>query len=220
MAATLTIPALEGVTGMTMALYSRRSVSRWYLRGIFVPYVGSFVQCAVCMKEAYRIKRTRFVDCLRYVVGQVPYACPGCGNRFHLSQEQEALFAVKKSIEPRDRQVAGQPIERKPRLHRIPTRSVMYLASEFDGEAIGGRVQGAGYTADVSPGGCRIESDMPVQMGMRLAVLFTVSEHEAPIRIAAARVRWAQKYAFGVEFIRITPPDESRLTEFLGESII
>jgi hypothetical protein len=180
-----------------------------------VPCVGSFVQCPQCMEEAYRIKRTRFLDCLRYMFGQVPYVCGYCGYRFQLSQAQEAVFAVKKSIEPGGRQAAGKPIEQKPLINRTPTRSVIYLASEFDGEALSGRVRGAGYTADVSSSGCRIESDIPAKMGMRLALLITLSEQDPPVTIAAARVRWAQQYAFGVEFLRITPADESRLADFL-----
>lgn len=180
-----------------------------------MPWVGSFVQCPKCMQEAYRIKRTRFVDCVRHVFGQVSYVCGFCGNSFILSKTQEALSAVKRSIEPRDLQVVTKPFQREPVMTRTPTRSALYLASEFDGEVPSGPVQGVGYTADVSSDGCRIESDMPVQMGMRLALLLTVSEDAPPIRIAAARVRWAQTYAFGVEFLRIPPADESRLTDFL-----
>jgi hypothetical protein len=156
------------------------------------------------------------MDCVRYALGQVRYACSSCGYRFHLSKTQEARSAVKRRIEPRDRHEAGKAFQREPVINRTLPRSTLYVVSEFDGELTSGRVQGDGYTADVSSGGCRIESDIPVQMGMCLALLLTVSEHAPPIKIAAARVRWAQTYAFGVEFLRILPADESRLTDLLA----
>ncbi|HET8580166.1 MAG TPA: PilZ domain-containing protein [Nitrospiraceae bacterium] len=75
----------------------------------------------------------------------------------------------------------------------------------------GKRVVGDGLVTDLSTGGCKIESQIPVSKGIYLELRLYGPGLSHPIIIEGAPVRWVRKPAFGVEFIRLTRGAQARL---------
>jgi hypothetical protein len=76
-----------------------------------------------------------------------------------------------------------------------------------------GMVGGEGSIVDLSTRGCRVESSIDVQPGASLEVQIEAIEHDPPIKIQAAVVRWSREQQFGLEFEVITPTEWSHLQD-------
>src|SRR5262245_18293338 len=89
---------------------------------------------------------------------------------------------------------------------RIPLQaSISYLTPEITAK---------GLVADVTRQGLRIESQDPVHIGMRLAlVLYLPNDHE-PVMIEEATVQWANGTHFGVNFVKWSTNAEASLNDF------
>jgi hypothetical protein len=74
-----------------------------------------------------------------------------------------------------------------------------------------GMVGGEGSIMDLSVRGCRIESSTDVQPGASLRVGIEAIEHEPPIQIQHALVRWSRMGQFGLEFETMAPEEWARL---------
>lgn len=72
-------------------------------------------------------------------------------------------------------------------------------------------VGGDGNLMDLSIRGCRIESRTDVQPGASLEVRIMAMEHEPPIQIQQALVRWSREHQFGLEFVTLAPEEWARL---------
>ena len=72
-------------------------------------------------------------------------------------------------------------------------------------------VGGEGTVVDLSIRGCRIESPTDVQPGASLEVRIAAIEHELPIQIQQALVRWSRGRQFGLEFVTMAPEEWARL---------
>ena len=72
-------------------------------------------------------------------------------------------------------------------------------------------VGGEGSVVDLSIRGCRIESPTDVQPGASLEVRIATIEHEPPIQIQQALVRWSRGRQFGLEFVTMAPEEWARL---------
>ena len=72
-------------------------------------------------------------------------------------------------------------------------------------------VGGEGSLVDLSIRGCRIESPTDVQPGASLEVRIAAIEHESPIQIQQALVRWSRGREFGLEFETMAPEEWARL---------
>ncbi len=72
-------------------------------------------------------------------------------------------------------------------------------------------VGGEGNLVDLSIRGCRIESPTDVQPGASLEVRITSLQHEPPIYIQQAVVRWSREKQFGLEFVTMGPEEWARL---------
>ena len=72
-------------------------------------------------------------------------------------------------------------------------------------------VGGEGSVVDLSIRGCRIESHTDVQPGASLEVRIAAIEHEPPIQIQHALVRWSRVRQFGLEFETMVPEEWARL---------
>ena len=94
---------------------------------------------------------------------------------------------------------------------RIPLlASINYLTPE---------VLAKGLVIDVSREGLRIESQDPVHIGMRLALVFYPSHDQEPVMIEDARVQWAIGTHFGVKFVKWSTNAEARLKDFFWAGI-
>jgi len=76
-----------------------------------------------------------------------------------------------------------------------------------------------GRAIDVSREGLRIESQDPVQVGMRLALVFYLSNDQEPVIIEDATVQWAIGTHFGVKFVKWSTNAEARLNNFFWTGI-
>ena len=77
---------------------------------------------------------------------------------------------------------------------------------------------------DLSMGGCRIESPVPVVLGFSLELRIYAPDVEWPIMIHAAIVQWVCGQAFGLAFFRISETERQRLEQVInalrqGESL-
>ena len=72
-------------------------------------------------------------------------------------------------------------------------------------------VGGEGTVVDLSIRGCRIESSTDVQPGASLEVRIAVIEHEPPVQVQQAIVRWSRGRQFGLEFETMVPEEWARL---------
>jgi hypothetical protein len=94
---------------------------------------------------------------------------------------------------------------------RIPLQaSVSYLTPELLGK---------GLVIDVSREGLRIESQDPVHVGMRLALVLYLSNDHEPVMIEDATVQWTLGTHFGVKFVKRSTNAEARLTNFFWKGI-
>ena len=87
---------------------------------------------------------------------------------------------------------------------RFPVR----FRSSFSSIAM---VAGEGNLIDLSIRGCRIESPVDVQLGTTLEVRISAREHEPPVQIQQALVRWSRDRQFGLEFVKMPPEEWARL---------
>jgi len=62
------------------------------------------------------------------------------------------------------------------------------------------QLEGIGLTHDLSLGGCRIESPVPMVPGFSLELRIHVPELEWPLMIEAASVQWVSGLVFGLAF--------------------
>jgi len=81
--------------------------------------------------------------------------------------------------------------------HRKNIRFPVQFRSSFSSITM---VGGEGSLVDLSLRGCRIESPTDVQPGASLELRIVGIEHEPPIQIQAAIVRWSRERQFGLEF--------------------
>jgi hypothetical protein len=72
-------------------------------------------------------------------------------------------------------------------------------------------VGGDGNITDLSLRGCRVESQIEVRPGTSLELRIHSSEHEPPLQIQEAVVRWSRAQQFGVEFVTLAPEEWARL---------
>lgn len=94
---------------------------------------------------------------------------------------------------------------------RIPLQaSINYLTPE---------IVSKGLVIDVSREGLRIESQDPVHIGMRLALVLYLSNDQEPVMIEDATVQWAIGTHFGVKFVKWSTNAEARLNNFFWTGI-
>ena len=68
-----------------------------------------------------------------------------------------------------------------------------------------------GIMFDISTSGCRISSDETLSVGTVLKLSLFLNDHEWPLRIDEAIVRWAKEGTYGIEFISIRLAQRERI---------
>lgn len=98
---------------------------------------------------------------------------------------------------------AGAP-HRDRRGRRLPLSCRLFFFGEddFEGEAT---------LLDISASGCRASSSIPLTAGMMLRLSLFLHDHQWPLRINQAVVRWIDNQEFGLEFTDITMAQRERL---------
>ena len=70
---------------------------------------------------------------------------------------------------------------------------------------------------DLSSGGCRVESPVPVEPGVLLELRIYAPNVEWPLMIEAANVQWVSGQTFGLAFFRITEAEQERLGQVIED---
>lgn len=78
-------------------------------------------------------------------------------------------------------------------------------------------VSGDGTLSDLSVRGCRVFSLVEVRPGTALQLRIHASDHEPPIQISQAVVRWFRAWSFGCEFLNLNPGEWARLHHVIRE---
>lgn len=91
----------------------------------------------------------------------------------------------------------------------VPRFPVQFRSSFTSTNVTGGE----GSVVDLSVRGCRIESSTHALAGTVLELRIYVSDHEAPLGIDQAIVRWTRGKFFGVEFVSLQPEEWVRLQQ-------
>ena len=71
--------------------------------------------------------------------------------------------------------------------------------------------EGEGTMLDISTSGCRIASDKTLPVGTVLKLSLLLNDHEWPMRIDEAIVRWAKEGTYGIEFTSIRLAQRERI---------
>ena len=90
------------------------------------------------------------------------------------------------------------------------------FTSQFRSIFSGGQQEGQGRTLDLSAGGCRIETDLPVTVGAAFECRIYVPGLDWPLRIDEAQVRWVKAGTFGIQFTKIQPDEEAKLERVIA----
>ena len=77
--------------------------------------------------------------------------------------------------------------------------------------------EGTGIMLDLSSGGCRIESPVPVEPGLLLELRIYAPDVEWPLMIEAANVQWVSGQTFGLAFFRVTDTEQQRLGQVIED---
>jgi hypothetical protein len=86
------------------------------------------------------------------------------------------------------------------------------LSISFAGDA-----EGEGIVLDLSPKGCKVESEAAVKVAEAMSLIILLPDQKAPTTVDLAVVRWVKNDAFGLEFISVGANEAARIIEFLTD---
>ena len=87
---------------------------------------------------------------------------------------------------------------------RLPLSCLVFFFGDDDYE-------GEGKVLDISTTGCRISSHETLAVGKVLKLSLFLKDHQWPMRIDAAIVRWAKGGTYGIEFTSIRLAQRERI---------
>lgn len=96
---------------------------------------------------------------------------------------------------------------------RYSQRVLVDCSVMFAGE----NIVGEGRMVDLSLPGCLLESSQTMIAGEYLQLRLFLPDHSTPLNVALAAVRWVDGCKLGVEFIRTSQQEQSRLTQFVNQ---
>ena len=96
-------------------------------------------------------------------------------------------------------------------LREYPRFSVRYRV-----RMVGEKVEAEGEIYNLSLSGCAVESEELMQEGDYLALYISLPDHETPINIDLAGVRWAIRRELGIQFVSLSNDDRTRLRRHLS----
>jgi hypothetical protein len=104
------------------------------------------------------------------------------------------------SIKDRQEDTSGK--DRRGRRLALSCRVFVFGEDDFEAE---------GTLMDISTSGCRAVSTVEVQRGMIVKLSVFLPDHQWPLRVEEAIVRWTNGQEFGVEFTSIRLAQRERL---------
>ena len=88
---------------------------------------------------------------------------------------------------------------------RIPLECDVLLENNRDGKL-----------TNLSVGGCALQASENFRMGQHLELEIQLPDAVQALQIPLAKIRWAQKPHYGVEFLKLTDEHEARLTQLVN----
>lgn len=79
------------------------------------------------------------------------------------------------------------------------------FTAQFRSTFSGGQREGQGWTLDLSTGGCKIGTDLPVVVGASFECRIYVPGLDWPLRIDEGQVRWVKAGILGSNSRRLSP---------------
>jgi hypothetical protein len=113
------------------------------------------------------------------------------------------------SIEDRQEDTTGK--DRRGRRLALSCRVFVFGEDEFEAE---------GTLMDISTSGCRAVSPVEVRRGMIVKLSVFLPDHQWPLRVEEAIVRWTNGQEFGVEFTSIRLAQRERLRALIMKANI
>lgn len=89
------------------------------------------------------------------------------------------------------------------------------FTAQFRSTFSGGQQEGQGKTLDLSGGGCRIETNLPVVVGASFECRIHAPGLDWPLRIDVAQVRWVKGNVFGLQFLSLQPGEKLKLQQVI-----
>lgn len=96
---------------------------------------------------------------------------------------------------------------RKQLRQAVDCRVTVYSES---GDAVQGRVY------DLSVGGCAVACDQHMRADTHVVLAIHLAEGMEPVSVELARVRWAMRSEFGVQFTLVAGDGQARIANYLG----
>jgi len=97
--------------------------------------------------------------------------------------------------------------ERRTQLRRTFVVQAQVLSAD-------GRSLGMGHVVELSPGGMRLDVNLPLETGQELEIVFRLPGAKEPIR-AKSIVRWRQEPATGLQIVTIDPAQAQQLQDLV-----
>jgi hypothetical protein len=149
--------------------------------------------CPQCGRDF--VKRTHREGLIEHVLSAVyvyPYRCQLCTHRFRAMEWGKRY--TKQAIDKRQ-------------YDRFTVSVPALLLSDLG--------RGEGTVVDLSMGGCGMETGVPLQTGALVQLELSQEAGEKPILVESAVVRSVRNKFVGLQFLRLQPEDELRLSQFV-----
>jgi len=104
----------------------------------------------------------------------------------------------------------GRNATREKRKH---TRYQVDLLGTFSS----GNIAGCAVVKDLSAGGCRVMSQVPIDRDERIGLLIKLPSREAPLKVARAMVGWSRGDEAGVEFLGMDQEERHSLSDLISQ---
>ena len=93
---------------------------------------------------------------------------------------------------------------------RVPVRIMVRFSATNSFQHVGD-----GVALDLSESGCKLCSAQVLPIGSFWDLYLTIHETSRPVLISEVRVIWAAEHEYGIEFLRVTTRERTRLRHFI-----
>ena len=93
---------------------------------------------------------------------------------------------------------------------RVPVRIMVRFSATDSFQHVGD-----GVTLDLSESGCKLCSALVLPIGSFWDLYLTIPETSRPVLISEVQVIWAVENEYGIEFLRVTARERTRLRHFI-----
>jgi hypothetical protein len=111
-----------------------------------------------------------------------------------------------------DKGVTARPVQATDRrsAQRVPVQIMVRFSATDSFQHVG-----EGVALDLSESGCKLCSVQGLPIGSFWDLYLTVPETSRPVLISEIRVVWASENEYGIEFLRVTARERTRLRHFI-----